>query len=75
MRSEPVKTMEVAGASWEESSTDEWGGGLAVSFLVRWPLRPPRASDDALSTSELGLVMIPHSRAIAWAVRAKSPVT
>lgn len=29
----------------------------------------------ASATRWLGLVMMPHSRAMAWAVRAKSPVT
>lgn len=37
----------------------------------RWSL----ARDETFSTKLAGLVTIPHSAAMAWAVRAKSPVT
>lgn len=72
MRSEPVRTMDVGLASVSSSSRDDGG---VVSFLVRSVSESSRERADMLSTLVEGLVMMPHSRAMAWAVRAKSPVT
>lgn len=61
-----MRTMEVESVAVRADGTGE-------SSLVLVEVGRDRAVASA--TRWLGLVMMPHSRAMAWAVRAKSPVT
>lgn len=75
----PVRTMDVGFSENQVSLEAKASSPVKVTLRrLSWlvvPLSGLRSSADTSSTAEGGLVMMPHSVAIAWAVRAKSPVT
>lgn len=65
INSGPLRTIELVG----------WGVGSDDLSIDEDEGAPSQESAETVFTSLGGLVMMPHSAAMAWAVNAKSPVT